>query len=203
VNPRALLGSVVAIALVFPATSHAQAAAESALTNALTSSTTVKAGSTLNHALRQSTTQLGIHIQEQTSGAVRVGVPQQIQGAPRIAMKSTTTRSASGAAVRSGSSPALGGISVQGGETVCTSVGPPLASPPNQVPADKVPARSSPGMSNPGMSNPGIPNPGMSNPGMSTPGIATASVDCRGRNSARDSATVDKYKSFVTLPLPK
>jgi len=183
VNPRALVGSVVAIALVFPATSHAQAAAESALTNALTSSTTVKAGSTLNHALRQSTTQLGIHIQEQTSGAVRVGVPQQIQGAPRIAMKSTTTRSASGAAVRSGSSPALGGISVQGGETVCTSVGAPLASPANQVPADKVPAMSSPGMMN--------------------PGIATASVDCRGRNSARDSATVDKYKSFVTLPIPK
>lgn len=177
-DPRALVGSVVAIALVLPVTSHAQAAAESALTNALSSSTTVKAGSALNHALSQSTTQLGIHIQEQTSSPVRVGVPQQVQGAPRIAMKNTTTPSASHVAMRSGSLPALGGISVQGGETVCTSVSPPHASPGNPVPAGTVPARSS-------------------------PGISTASVDCRGRNSARDSTTGDKYKSFVTLPFPK
>jgi hypothetical protein len=178
VNPRTLVGSVVAIALVLPVTSRAQAAAESALTNALSSSTTVKAGSALNHSLSQSTTQLGIHIREQTSSPVRVGVPQQIQGAPRTAMKGTTTRSASGAAVRSGSSPTLAGISVQGGETACTPVPPNLASPANPVPADTVPARSSPGM-------------------------ATASVDCRERNSVRDSTTGDKYKSFVTLPFPK
>ena len=177
-NQRALVGSVVAIALVLPVTTHAQGPAESALTNTLSSSTTVKAGSALNHALSQSTTQLGIRIQERASSPVRLGVPQQIQGAPRTAMKSTTTRSASGAAVRSGSSPALGGISVQGGETVCTSVSPPPASPANAVPADTVPARSS-------------------------PGIATASVDCRGRNSARDSTAGDKYKSFITLPFPK
>jgi hypothetical protein len=178
VNPRALIGSVITIALALPIAVHAQGAAESALTHALSSSTTVKAGSALNHALSQSTTQLGIRVQERAPSPVRVGIPQQIQGAPRTAMKSTTTRSASGAAVRSGSSPALGGISVQGGETVCTSVSPPPASPANAVPADTVPARSS-------------------------PGIATASVDCRGRNSARDSGTGDKYKSFVTLPFPK
>ena len=177
-NPRALVGSVVAIALVFPVISQAQAAAESALTNALSSSTTVKAGSALNHALSQSSTQLGIRIQEQASRPVRVGLPQQIQGAPRTAMKSTTTRSASHVAVRSGSLPALGGISVQGGATACTSVPPNLASPANRVPADTVPARSN-------------------------PGIATASVDCRGGNSARDSTAGDKYKSFVTLPFPK
>ena len=178
-NPRALVGSVVAIALVFPVTSHAQAAAESALTNALSSSTTMKAGSALNHAISQSTTQLGIRIQERASSPVRVGAPQQIQGAPRTATKSQTAGNPSYAAVRSGSLPALGGISVQGGETACTSVSPPNhASPANPVPANTVPAGSS-------------------------PRIGPPSVDCHGRNSARDSRTGDKYKSFVTLPFPK
>jgi hypothetical protein len=179
VNLRALLGPMVAIALVLPVTSHAQAAAESALTNALSSSTTMKAGSALNHALNQSTTQLGIRIQERASSPVRVGAPQQIQGAPRTATKSATAGNASYAAVRSGSVPALGGISVRGGETACTSVSPPNpASPANPVPANTVPAGSS-------------------------PGIGPPSVDCHGRNSARNSGTGDKYKSFVTLPFPK
>lgn len=178
-NPRALLGSVITIALALPIAVHAQGAAESALTHALSSSTTVKAGSALNHALNQSTTQLGIRIQERTSSPVRVGAPQQVQGAPRTAMKSVTSGNVPRAAVRSGSSSALGGISVQGGETVCTSGSPANpASPANPVPATTVPAKSG-------------------------PGAAPASVDCHGNNSVRDSGTGDTYKSFVTLPFPK
>ena len=178
-NPRALLGSVVAIAVFLPVTSHAQAAAESALTNALSSSTTMRAGSALKHALNQSTTQLGIRIQERTSGPARVGAPEQIQGAPRTAMKSVSSGNVPRAAVRSGSSPVLGGISVQGGEAVCTAVSPPnQASPANPTPANRVLAES-------------------------TPRTGPVSVDCNGRNSARDSGTSDKYKSFVTLPFPK
>jgi hypothetical protein len=179
VNPRALLGSVITIAFALPIAVHAQGAAESALTHALSSSTTVKAGSALNNALNQSTAQHGIRIQERTSSPVRVGAPEQIQGAPRTAMKSVTSGNVSRAAVRSGSSPTLAGISVQGGETVCTSVNPSnLASPATPVPTTTVPAKSS-------------------------PGTAPPSVDCHGNNSARDSGTGDKYKSFVTLPFPK
>jgi hypothetical protein len=133
VNPRTLVGSVVAIALVLPVTSQAQAAAESALTHALSSSSTVKAGSALNHALNQSTTQLGIRIQERTSNPVRLGAPQQVQVLPRTAMKSTITRS---------TPPALDGISVKGGEPACASV-----SPRNPAsPANPSPAKSGPGM---------------------------------------------------------
>jgi hypothetical protein len=176
VKPRIVLGSVVAIAVFFPVSSHAQGAAESVLTNALSSSTTAKAGSALNHALSQSTTQLGLRIQERTTSPVRVGAPQ---GAPRTAIKSATVGNPSLAAIRSNSLPALGGISVQGGETACTSVSPPNpASPANPAPANTVPAGSS-------------------------PGTAPALVDCRGSKSARDSGTSDAYKSFVTLPFPK
>jgi hypothetical protein len=178
-NPRALLGSVVAIAVFLPVTSHAQAAAESVLTNTLSSSTTAKAGSALNHTLSQSTTRLGLRIQERTASPVRVGAPQEIQGVPRTAMKSATAGNPSRAVIHSGSLPALGGISVQGGETACTSVSPPNpASPANPTPANTVLAES-------------------------MPRTAPASADCHGRNSARDSGTGDKYKSFVTLPFPK
>jgi hypothetical protein len=176
VKLRSVLGSVVAIAVFFPVSSDAQGAAESALTNALSSSTTAKAGSALNHALSQSTTQLGLRIQERTASPVRVGVPQ---GAPRMAMKSATAGNPSRPAIRAGSLPALGGISVQGGETACTSASPPnLPSPANPTPANTVFAES-------------------------MPQTAPASVDCRGRKSARDSGTGDRYKSFVTLPFPK
>ena len=164
-NPRTFLGSVVTIALVLPVTIHAQGAAESALTHALSSSTTVKAGSTLNHALNQSTTQLGIRIQEQTSSPVRLGAPQQVQGPARTAVKSAITRS---------TPPALGGISVKGGEPACASVSP---------------------------RNPASPaNP---SPAKSGPGIPLATLDCHENKSAPDSGTGDKYKSFVSLPFPK
>ena len=173
---RIVLGSVVAIAVFFPVSCLAQGAAESALTNALSSSTTAKAGSALNHALSQSTTQLGLRIQERTASPVRVGAPQ---GAPRTAIKSATAGNPSRAAIRFNSLPALGGISVQGGETACTSVSPPNpAFPAKPAPAKTVPARAS-------------------------PGTAPALVDCRGSKSARDFGTNDAYKSFVTLPSPK
>ena len=178
-NPRALLGSVVTIALVLPVTIHAQGAAESALTHALSSSTTAKAGSALNHTLSQSTTHLGLRIQERTASPVRVGAPQELQGAPRTAIKNATAGIPSRAVIHSGSLPALGGISVQGGETACTSVSPTNpASPANPTPANTVLAKS-------------------------TPRTAATSVDCHGRNSARESGKGDKYKSFVTLPFPK
>jgi len=176
VKLRRVLGSGVATAVLFPVSSRAQGAAESVLTNALSSSTTAKAGSALNHALSQSTTQLGLRIQERTASPVRVGVSQ---GVPRTAVTSATAGNLSRAAIRTGSLPALGGISVQGGETACTSVRPPNpASPASPTPANTVLAES-------------------------MPRTAHASVDCHGRNSAGDSGAGDRYKSFVTLPFPK
>ena len=73
---RALLGSIATLVLAFPVAVHAQAAAESALTNALSSSTTLKAGSALNRALNQSSSRLGTRIQDRTSPAVQVGTKQ-------------------------------------------------------------------------------------------------------------------------------
>jgi hypothetical protein len=164
VNPRTVLGSVITIALFLPVTIHGQGAAESALTHAL-SSTTVKAGPALDHALNQSTTQLGIRIQERTSSPVRLGAPQQVQGLQRTAMKSAITK---------GTPPALGGVSVKGGEPACASVSP---------------------------RNPASPaNPSPANSG---PGIPLATVDCHENKSAPNSGTGDKYKSFVSLPFPK
>jgi hypothetical protein len=183
VNQRALhrigLGSVVTLLLALPVTSHAQAAVESALTNALSSSTTVKVGSAPNHALNQSSTQLGIRIQERTSSSVRVGAQQQLRGAPQTTMKGATSAIASHPAVRAGSSPALGGISVHGAETACPSGSPPIPASP---------------------ANPAATNADAAKP---SPGTALPSVDCHGNNSVPDSGTDDKYKSFVTLPLPK
>jgi hypothetical protein len=115
----------VTLVLAFPVTIHAQAAAESALTNALSSSTTVKAGSALNHALNQSSSQLGTHIPERTSSPVQVGAQQQQQPrAPRTELKNPNTGSLAHGATGANSSPAMGGISVQGGETTCTSASP-------------------------------------------------------------------------------
>ena len=166
-NNRALLGSVVTLVLAFPVTIHAQAAAESALTNALSSSATVKTGSALNHALNQSSNQLGTRIQEWTSSPMQVGAQQQHPRAPRTEIKNPNTGSLARGAAGANSSPAMGGISVQGGETTCTSVSPG--------------SHASPDPTNSGM----------------------ASVDCRGKKSAPDAGTTDKYKSFVTLSFPK
>ncbi len=122
-NERAILGSVVTLVLAFPVTIHAQAAAESALTNALSSSATVKTGSAWNHALNQSSSQLGTRIQERTSSPVQVGAQQQHPRAPRTQLKNSNpvslVRGAAGA-----NSPAMSGISIQGGETACTAVSP-------------------------------------------------------------------------------
>jgi hypothetical protein len=117
----ALFGSVVTLAFAFPVTAHAQAAAESALTNALSSSATVKAGSALSHALNQGSTHLGARIQEQTSGPVRVGTPQKIS---RAGLGNRATGSLSGGSVRTGGSAGASTVSIQGGEGTCVSGNP-------------------------------------------------------------------------------
>ena len=113
---RALLGSIATLVLAFPVPVHAQAAAESALTNALSSSTTLKAGSALNRALNQSSSRLGTRIQDRTSTAVQVGTKQP--GAPKTEWLRNPNRSSLPAvAAGANSSPARSGISIRGGET--------------------------------------------------------------------------------------
>jgi hypothetical protein len=126
---RAIVGSVATLVLAFPVPVRAQAAAESAMTKALSSPATLKGGSALNRALNQSSSRLGTRIQDRTSTPARVGTKQ-----PR-ALKMELLRGpnpASRAAVGAGanSSPSRSGISIRGGESNCTSVGPsPQASP--------------------------------------------------------------------------
>ena len=123
---RALLGSIATLVLAFPVTTRAQAAAESALTNALSSSTTLKAGSALNRALNQSSSRLGTRIQDRTSPAVQVGTKQP--GAVRNPNRSSRPAVATDA----NSSPARSGISIRGGESGCTpgaQVSPPPINP--------------------------------------------------------------------------
>lgn len=134
-NYRVLLGLVatVAVALAPPVTGFAQAAAESALTHALSSSATVKAGSTLNHALNQGSTRLGARLQERTSSPSQIAVHRTTS---QPESKNTLTSSQAGGNVHAGSAPVTGVISVQGGEAVCAP-----ASPSGQTP----PAKTSPG----------------------------------------------------------
>jgi hypothetical protein len=127
VDKRVLLGSIVSVALAFPVAAFAQAAAESALTNALSSSSTIKAGSALNHALDQSSKRLGARIQERTSSPAQVGVQRTTSKAES---KNTATVSQAGGNVHAGSTPVMGAISLQGGESVCAA-----ANPSDQVPA--------------------------------------------------------------------
>jgi hypothetical protein len=117
----ALFGSVVTLTFAFPVTASAQAAAESALTNAFSSSATVKAGSTLGHALNQGSTHLGTRVQEQTSGPVRVGTPQKIS---RAGLGTRATGSLSGGSVHTGASAGPSTVSIQGGEGTCISGNP-------------------------------------------------------------------------------
>jgi hypothetical protein len=116
VNIRILLRIIVTLALAVPSTAFAQAAAESALINALSSSATVKAGSALNHTLNQSTTQLGSRIQQRTAGPVQMGTQRQ---APAARTKNSATGMLAAGAVHSASPQAMRGISVQGGEITC------------------------------------------------------------------------------------
>ena len=114
----ALLGSVVTLAFAFPVTVHAQAAAESALTNALSSSAAVKGGSALGHALNQGSLQLGARIQERTSSPVPVGAQQKTSMA---GLRNQAPGSLAGNSVRTGSSPGASTISIQGGQGACVS----------------------------------------------------------------------------------
>jgi hypothetical protein len=160
---RALLGAIATLVLAFPVPARAQAAAESALTKALSSPTTLKAGSALNRALSQSSSRLGTRIQDRTSTAVQVGTRQP--GGPKAEWLRNPNRSSRPAvATGANSSPARSGISIRGGESGCTPG-----------------AQASPPLINP----------------------ETRSADCREKKSDPGAATTDKYKSFVTLPLPK
>ena len=126
---RALLGSIATLVLAFPVPIHAQAAAESALTNALSSSTTLKAGSALNRALNQSSSRLGTRIQDRTSTAVQVETKQPEP--PKTELLRNPRGSLPAIAAVANSSPARSGISIRGGERSCTSVSPGAqASPP-------------------------------------------------------------------------
>ena len=118
---RVLLGITVSVAFAFPMTAYAQAAAESALTNALSSSSTIKGGTALNHALNQSSKQLGVRIQERTSSPVQVGVQQERR---RPELKNPAAAGQSGSNVYAGSTPVMGAISIQGGEVICASANP-------------------------------------------------------------------------------
>ena len=119
---RALLGAVTTFVLAFPVTIFAQAAAESALTGAPSSSATLKAGSALSHALNQGSGRLGIRIQEQTSIPMRVGAEQRQPGAAKTELRNQNPSSPAVVASGANSSPAKSGIWVQGGDSTCASV---------------------------------------------------------------------------------
>ncbi len=119
---RALLGAVTTLVLAFPVTIHAQAAAESALTGALSSSATLKAGSILNHSLNQASGRLGIRIHERTSTSTQVGAKRQRPGTATTELMNQSPGSRAVVASGANSSPAKGGIWVQGGESRCASV---------------------------------------------------------------------------------
>jgi hypothetical protein len=117
-NRQMFLVMAVVVAMAFPVRAFAQAAAESALTHALSSSATIKAGSSLNHALNQSSNRLGARIQEQTS------IPSQ--GGARSSnhlhqMQSSVAVTRSGGSAYARSKPAIGAMSIRGGEVTCAS----------------------------------------------------------------------------------
>jgi hypothetical protein len=110
---RLLLGMVVTFALaVLPASTFAQAAAESALTTAHSTTATANAGSMLNRALNQSTKQLGGRLQEQTLKPLRGGM-QQNQRALKLKSQ------ARAGTVRNDSVPGNVVTSIQGAEATC------------------------------------------------------------------------------------
>ena len=122
VNKRVLLGiALIAVLTALPA--FTQAAAESALINSLSSSSTIKAGSALNHALNQGSAQLGARIQERTSGPMRIGVqpttpwPQRRNPVGQSQVRQTQTKG--NLSLSSGSTPRAGTIFIHGGEVAC------------------------------------------------------------------------------------
>ena len=176
VNKRLLLGMGL-IAVLTPLPGFTQAAAESALINSLSSSSTIKAGSALNHALNQGSAQLGARIQEQTSGPMRIGVQKSTpwpQGRNQIRQSQVWQGQVRQGQVRqnqkrgnlslfSGSTPSAGTIFIHGGEVAC-------------APASTI------GPSSPAKTNSG-----------------SAATDCHGKGSTSNSGNQDQYRSFVTL----
>jgi hypothetical protein len=175
VNKRVFLG-IGLIAVLSPLTAFTQAAAESALINSLSSSSTIKAGSALNHALNQGSAQLGARIQERTSGPMRIGVqpttpwPQRRNqvGQSQVGRSQVRQSQTKGnLSLSSGSTRGTGPIFIHGGEVACAptpSIGPSSSAKTNSGPA---------------------------------------TTDCHGKGSTSNSGNPDQYKSFVTLPPPK
>jgi hypothetical protein len=137
VNKRILLG-IGLIAVLTPLPAFTQAAAESALINSLSSSSTIKAGSALNHALNQGSAQLGARIQERTSGPMRIGVQKSTpwpQGRNQIRQSQVRPSQKRGnLSLSSGSTPSAGTIFIHGGEVACapaSTIGPSSPAKPN------------------------------------------------------------------------
>lgn len=118
------------ILLLSPRSALAQAAAESALTNALSSSATVKAGSSLGRALNQGAARMGVRVQENTAHSPRLGL-QQNSTSTHLTTQVRTGQSGTNQIRRSqpsnnlhiGSTPTTGGISIHGGQLICSPDG--------------------------------------------------------------------------------
>jgi hypothetical protein len=118
------------ILLLSPLSAHAQAAAESALTNALSSSATVKAGSSLGSALNQGAARMGVRVQENTARSPRLGL-QQNSTSTHLTTQVRTSQSGMNQIRPSqpsnnlhiGSTPTTGGLSIRGGQLICSPDG--------------------------------------------------------------------------------
>ena len=118
------------ILLLSPLSAHAQAAAESALTNALSSSATVKAGSSLGSALNQGAARMGVRVQENTARSPRLGL-QQNSTSTHLTTQVRTSQSGINQIRPSqpsnnlhiGSTPTTGGLSIRGGQLICSPDG--------------------------------------------------------------------------------
>jgi hypothetical protein len=158
----------------FPINGFAQAAAESALTNALSSSSAVKGGSELGHALDRGSRQLGARIQQQTQNPVQPGLqsPGVRSQGPVRQLKNPPAAAQPGANLYAGSTAGRNAISIQGGEMVCGS-------------ADQG-----------GQASTGSIGTGAALTNCHAHQTASKPVTAK-------SGTEDKYKSYVRLPAPK
>ncbi len=131
---RFLLGMSLSLFLsTFPATASCQAAAESVLLGAGSSTAGVKAGSALGSALNQSSKQLGARIQQQ--------VPQPRQGkTPQWSQKPRPKGRTGGSATSNSPQPGTMIVSVQGGEPNCAPANEKASTPVGKATAE--PART-------------------------------------------------------------
>ncbi len=157
----------------FPINGFAQAAAESALTNALSSSSAVKGGSELGHALDRGSRQLGARIQQQTQSPVQPGLQSPgVRSQRPVRQLKNPAASQPGANLYAGSTAGRNAISIQGGEVVCGS-------------ADQG-----------GQASTGNAGTGTALTNCHPQQTASKPVTAK-------SETEDKYKSYVRLPAPK